>query len=41
MKICHVLLKLMGGEKISLRSTGYSGCKAADQLVEADEMGST
>lgn len=34
MKPCHVLLRLMGIEKIILGSTGHSGRKAADQLVE-------
>ena len=34
MKPCHVLLGLMGVEKIILGSTGYSGRNAADQLVE-------
>ena len=34
MKPCHVLLRLMGVEKIILGSTGHSGRKAADQLVE-------
>jgi len=34
MKPCHVLLRLMGVEKIILGSTGHSGRKTADQLVE-------
>ena len=34
MKPCHVLLRLMGVEKIILGSTGHSGRKAADQVVE-------
>ena len=34
MKPCHVLLGLMGVEKIILGSTGHSGRKAADELVE-------
>ena len=34
MKPIHVLLRLMGVEKIILGSTGYSGREAADQLVK-------
>jgi hypothetical protein len=34
MKPCHVLLRLMWVEKIILGSTGHSGRKAADLLVE-------
>jgi len=34
MKVFHVLLRLVGVDKIILGSTGYSGREAADQLVE-------
>ena len=34
MKVFHVLLRLMGVDKIILGSTGHSGREAADQLVE-------
>ena len=34
MKPIHVLLRLMGVERIILGSTGHSGRKAADQLVD-------
>ena len=34
MKVIHVLLRLMGVEKIILGSTGHAGREAADQLVE-------
>ncbi len=34
MKAIHVLLRLLGIEKIILGSTGHSGREAADQLVE-------
>ena len=33
-KVFHVLLRLIGADKIILGSTGHSGGEAADQLVE-------
>jgi hypothetical protein len=39
MKPIHILLRLMGVEKIILGSTGHSGREASDQLVECLKRG--